>query len=214
MPVEQRAKFVTEQQVIATIREFEQVVEVIYGIYLDSVLGFGLIIEKQNWMRQQQAEKLHFTSEQSDNSHLIYGVGDPNIPESYTLHECTLRKLRERNEKDGLNYKIIGNLCLVLVYQFWEDNCRHKLEDISGLPRNAILSPLWGDIGHLRNSIIHKNGIAIDDVNKCSVLTWFKAGEEISINDKQFEMLISQVKKELHELPQKISDIQSVGTGR
>lgn len=210
MPVEHRAEFVTEPQVIATIKEFEQVVEVIYGIYLDSVLGFRLIMERQNKMRQLHAEKFHFTSEQSDNSLFNYGVGDPNTPESYVLHECSMQKLRERNEKDGLNYKTIGNLCLVLVYQFWEDNCRHKLENISELRKNAIQSPLWGDIGRLRNSIIHNNGIAIDNVNKCSILTWFKAGEEIFINDKQFEMLILQVKKELNELPQKIRDKKSV----
>jgi hypothetical protein len=76
-PAERKAKLVTEQQVIASIklpkltrnenvcgktilllhhfgiltlaiREFEQVVDAIYGFYLDSTLGFVLITGKQH----------------------------------------------------------------------------------------------------------------------------------------------------------------------
>jgi hypothetical protein len=203
---------VTEQQVFAKIREFKQVVDDIYGIYLDSTYGFSLISGRQNGMRQLQAKEFHFSSKQSDNSHFTYGRGNPNNLESYFLHECTMQKFRERNAPDGLNYKIIGNLCLVLMYQYWENHYRIDIQKAAGLSKNVIKSGLWGDIRQFRESIIHNRGIANLKVDKCSILTWFKAGDEIFMSGRQFEMLISYVYKDLDELPQKIRDLQLSGS--
>lgn len=47
-------------------------------------------------MQQHQAEILHFTPEQSENSPFEYGNGDPNNPESYT---CTNVRY-ENSEKE------------------------------------------------------------------------------------------------------------------
>jgi hypothetical protein len=51
-----------------------------------------------------------------------------------------------------------------LLYQYWDDKYRGSIEKAARLPKDSIKSNVWGDIRNLRRSIIHKRGIAIDDV--------------------------------------------------
>jgi hypothetical protein len=130
----------------------------------------------------------------------VYSFGDPY---SEPIHRCTLLEYKERNTPGGLNFKTLGNMCMVLIYQYWEDHYRKKIAEFARLEKNGIKLPIMGDLGIIRNSIIHHKGIAKDEVEKCEILKWFKAGDEISVNQEQFEELIRHIEKGLNELSQK-----------
>lgn len=175
-------------------QEFRYIVDSVYGIYLDANRGFHLL--RQETLRNQietvqQIEGMSVAK--LDTIGFTYGVGDPNSPDSYALHSCTQAEYKKRNEKNGHNCKVIGRLCIVDIYSFWEDHYREKVAESRGLSKGDLLSDIMGDIRLIRNSIVHHRWIALPEISKCKLLTWFSEGDSIEFTEKQFEEVIAQV---------------------
>jgi len=176
---------------IQATNEFLKILDNIYGVYLDGTQGFSLvrtkIIEGQQNMNKITGKSI----EDLDNAIFTYGIGDPRNSDSYGLHQCTQGQLKKRNEKDGDNDVIIANLCIVLIYQYWEDKYREQIAKELGLTsKNDLNSDIMGDIRLLRKYIIHHRAIAEKDIEKCKLLQWFKKGDKIYLNGKMFENII------------------------
>jgi hypothetical protein len=193
------------ESVSQVIVEYLRVVDAIYGVYLDSTLGFQKI---RKWIDENQQTLLRalknrgedISLDDLDKSQMIFGKGNPNLPEAYPLHICTQEEHKERNEKDGENYRTIGNLCLVQIYQYWEDYYRAEIAQEFGLDKDDIKLDVMGDIRLLRRSIIHHRGIALEDIERCKLLKLFGEGDEIFITENQFEMIVFQIKEGLKAL--------------
>lgn len=130
-----------------------------------------------------------------------YGMGDPRKPGARILHVATQAELIKRNEDEGENYMVIANMCVVLIYNYWEDHYREAIaHELLMKNKNDLQSDIMGDLNWLRQSIIHHRGYAIKDVEKCEILKWFKDGDLIIIDKNRFEEIIIQVKDYLYNL--------------
>ena len=174
--------------------EFLRKVYDIYGLYFDSIHGFGLVAAKIKEFQKTFLEKNTISSiEDFDKTSFIYGRGKPGSKDSYSMHISKMGKIKERNKKSGENYKIIANLCLVLIYQYWEDYYREKIANNNGYEKNELELDIFNDIRIIRRSIIHNSSIAIKDVKKLKYLKWFKKGDKIEIDTKQLEKIIEYI---------------------
>ena len=182
------------------IDNFEKVIDSIYGVYLDSTLGFRRVIE---WVEKNQLKHIEILKVTNpnkaninylDGKAFIFGKGNPNIPSSVVLHKTTQKELKYRNKKDGINFKFIGNLATVSLYQYWEDCYRNKIAQLFHKNKNEITAPIMGDIRLLRRSIIHHQGIALKEIESCKVLKWFFEGDEIFIDKEKFYEIIYHIK--------------------
>ena len=186
---------------IQAAKEFINILDNIYGVYLDSSRGFYLLREESIKTQQFTSKQVGMSIADLDNSISYYGVGDPNKLDSYVLHECTQGQLKKRNEKDGDNYSIIANLCIVLIYQYWEDHYRGQIAKELELPRkNNLKSNIMGDLRLLRTSIVHHKAIAKGEVENCILLQWFKKGDTIYVNSKMFESIIFHIKEYIRQM--------------
>jgi len=95
---------------------------------------------------------------------------------------------------------MIGNLCSVLIYQYWEDYYRARMAEVLDMSADDLEVDIMGDLRHIRRSVIHHRAIAIDDIERCKIIRWFAPGDDIFITDDQFEQLIFQVKKGIYDL--------------
>ncbi len=175
--------------------QFMRVVDDIYGLYLDCTIGFDSWLEEINNVQKDTSIKTRIPLEELDKRNLVYGKGNPNLPNSYPLHKKSQGEVKERIKKDGKDYYDIAALCLVLIYQYWDEYYRLKFADEHRVEKNKIKWNIMGDLRLFRQSIIHNRGIAILDINKCKILKWFKAGELININSHQFEEIVNNIKK-------------------
>lgn len=175
--------------------EFLRKVYDIYGLYFDSIHGFGLVAAKIKEFQKTFLEKYKISSiEDFDKTSFIYGRGKPGSKDSYSMHISKMGKIKERNKKSGENYKIIANLCLVLIYQYWENYYRVRIANDIGLEKTKDLElDIFGEIKVLRDSIIHHRAIALDRVEDFKLLKWFKKGDKIEIDDKQLEKIIELI---------------------
>lgn len=173
--------------------EFLRKVYDIYGLYFDSIHGFGLVSAKIKEFQNTFLEKYKISIEDFDKKSFIYGRGKPGSKDSHSMHISKMGKIKERNIKSGENYKIVANLCLVLIYQYWEDYYREKIANSNGTEKNELKLDIFNDIRIVRQSIIHNNSIAIKDVEKIKFLKWFKKGDKIEIDTTQFEKIIENI---------------------
>ena len=99
------------------------------------------------------------------------------------IHRATLGEAKARNEPSGGNFVILGQVCIVSFYDFWNEYLRQEFVIAIGqldrdeqnrevfqqhLRENAS-HDLWGDLRHLRTSIVHHLGVATDDVARCKL---------------------------------------------
>lgn len=188
------------------VDDFIAVIDSIYGVYLDSTLGFKLLIE---YIQKTQKNALNLldqeaTVEKLDRAEFIYGIGSPpqykDHRNSNLLHITTQGELKERNKENGINFKKIGNLVIVLIYQFWEDRYRNEIARSMNLKKDKLTSDIFGELRHLRRSIIHNNGLAIPEVESKVKIVIFKNGEEIFLKPDDIRKIVNKVKEYLRML--------------
>ena len=175
------------------IELFEIVIHNIYGVFLDCKLGFRLNYNQLLKMQKETIEEFKITY--LDSTHFIYGKGDPNNPDKKVLHRTTQKEVKERNCEEGLNHILIGNYLLVAIYQFWEDYFREEIARLLKIKKNELTYDIFGDIKSFRKSIIHHNGVALEEIENNKILKWFKKDDPIYIDDKKFETIIDEILK-------------------
>ncbi|MHB8855271.1 MAG: hypothetical protein ACYC6K_01460 [Bellilinea sp.] len=189
-----------------SIDDFEKVVDYIYGVYLDATTGFRKVREG---FKKSQTDSLAVlkethpelaTMDYLDSVLMIYGKGNPNLPEAVELHRCTQKEYKERNSENGLNFRFLGNMTLVSLYQYWEDFHRAQIADELGIEKTDLKAPIMGDLRLIRISIIHHAGIALKEIENCELLKWYKEGDEIFIDKAKFEDVIYQIQNMLEDL--------------
>lgn len=170
------------------IFEFLQTIDDIYGVYIDSTHGFDTV--RNNFIKTQKLLKI--PDEELKEKNIYYGRGNPNHKNSYPLHHCTQEEFKRRNEINGKNYIIIANLCLVQIYQYWENHYRKQIAD--EMNQKNLNSDIMGDLKYFRESIIHHRGIALESIEKCKILKWYKVNDRICIDKEKFEQIIWLIK--------------------
>jgi len=185
------------EKALELLSEFYQTVDSIYGVYLDSTRGFYLV-HKQHVAEQRLTVKMleKTNPELANIEHLdtvsaMYGKGDPNKPGSVILHTCSQGELKARNKEGGANHRFIANMCLVSIYQYWNDHYRKEIA--LALAQKKEDSDIMGDIKRLRESIIHHKGVAVREVRNCKILRQFNEEDEIFIDKKMFEQVIHEI---------------------
>jgi hypothetical protein len=178
--------------------EFRQIIDQIYGTYLDSIRGFNLIIEeikreKAEITTRRQKYETFYKDTMIFCTYRSYGRLVKPGQHIRHIHQVPYEEIESRNLPQGRNHILIANLCLVTIYQYWNDYYRPSIANCLNININNIQVPLFGDIKFLRESIIHHRGIAISKVERCAILKWFKVGEPIQITKDMFEQMIDEV---------------------
>jgi len=189
------------------IDEFEDVVTSIYGVYLMSTQGFHLLSKELTNIQLTTINQFRSTHPELasiqylDSTEYIFGKGDPNLPTSIKLYRCTQGEYKERNSEKGINFRFIGNMCVIAIYQYWEDYFRQKITNLlNKTNKNELASDIMGDLKILRHSIIHHRSIALKEVENCKLLRWFKKDDDIFIDKNMMEHIVFQVKSYLQAI--------------
>jgi len=170
------------------IEEFLNRVNEIYITFLSMNVAYG---------RYENEMKSILT----DNSkNFSFGEGNPNDPSNKTFITENIGKYKERIKINGLDRKLMSNLCLVAIYQLWEDEYRKKIAEEKGIETNKLLIDILGDIRLIRIAIIHNNSKLISDFKRIKVLEFIKDREDIYLTITEFVFIVETLKDELHKI--------------
>lgn len=187
----------------------------LHTMYIESVIGYAWIykfVQKEQDNIRGLLGPSEVTEEEFQNERLISYesiCGDDITPMSFA-GSMKQGNLKDRNRSGGKNELEIGKQCVVSLYAFWEDYLRLELAKAKGLVQQGktkdkeverILSnhmsfDFWGDIGLLRNSILHHNSISTNTCgSKTKILKWFPAGSEIALTYKHMRTVFMEAAK-------------------
>lgn len=175
-----------------SIGGFWNQVDEIYGTFLDSTSSYHAFRARIVELQGSRSTQVGKTIDELDTLRWIYGKGPPTNPTSQTRHIITQGELKSRLDKNGHNTLFLANLCVVAIYQYWEDHYRSKIASELGIQANDLKSDLLGDIRRIRIAIVHHGGTAKSDIEKCKVLKWFGTGDPIVIDeDRMYEIVLA-----------------------
>jgi len=171
----------------------------IHGFYLDAVAGFSFVhsrIEQDQARIRQLIDDIEISSETFQDTRMFsYSMVFSKEFCGSGIHHATQGEVKSRNRPGGMNYIILGQLCVVSFFDYWNDYLRKEYAIAKGALNSQendqkkidmILADharddFWGDMRHLRNSIVHNGGIANSDIAKCKLITWFSPKQEINL---------------------------------
>jgi hypothetical protein len=171
--------------------EFDLFLRQIYGFYMDSVAGFDFLARHIDAEHEQYRKLLNDDKELSSTEFLDTlsfshdSIVGGNLAK-LSIYFGKKGDIRKRNRRDGSNQQYLGNMCLVMIFAYWETYFRDRLAKALGEKRVELTSPLWGDLRILRICILHKKHIQIEDIKKIQVLNWFETGDKVIINEAKF----------------------------
>ncbi len=196
---------------VEIIKEFREILENIEILYNDCVWGFH--------GNRESIENLENTDEASKIEMLVflrssgivpipnpiefldhpapYNYGAINGAESRRTKHFTLRKFKLRNSSGGENYRFVGNMCVVQVFEYWENHYRNKIAISQNKKKDDIQIDVFDDLRHLRQAILHHKGIATKKVAKASILKWFKDADTIYFQPENIKEIFNLVFQEL-----------------
>ena len=183
------------------LTDFSSVVDEIHQLYLDCSLGFVHNKKVMEDSQSKSVEKLGLSITHQDNLPVRFGVGAPG--ESTILQESTQKEFKHRNQRGGKNHITLGNLCVIHLYQYWEDYYRIELSTLLSLKKKDIISDFFGDLRLLRHSIIHHKAVAKANINNCKILQWFSPGDIIVISTDRMDHIFLMAKEEIKTLQNK-----------
>ncbi|MFN0157685.1 MAG: hypothetical protein ACKVRP_06380 [Bacteroidota bacterium] len=189
-----------EEQVRPLLAEFDNTIRSVAGVCFDAMEGFSLnvkeiekhqreFIEKSDSKEPADVQMRHL-----DSAWILYGEGNPNDSGTILHHRSTQKDFKVRNSEGGNNLNFIGNMGLITIYHYWDELYRVRIGNICGVNKNEVQCDVFGDMRLIRNSILHNNGIAKEDVRKCKTLQWFKSGDSIVIDKAKFLELLRSLR--------------------
>ena len=184
--------------------EFGAHYDQLHAFYHDAVAGFVWFREKVT--TDQEIERARYRGGELDSDDYWNGkrlAYDRIFGQNFVasgLHVGTLMEAKSRNEPGGKNFTTLADVCIVSFYDFWNDYLRLEYCKAKGFHdgtreelREHASFDLWGDIRHLRTSIVHNRGIAIDEVRNCKVIRYFRPGNHISISPEQMRTIFHEL---------------------
>ena len=206
--------FQTPTPKIPAIAEYFRLVNAIFGAYLAITISLNEAVQMLERKQEEDVRNNKTTIKYLDKQFLLINKIDPHKPSDYpepenALHMCSQGGFKKKNASGGDNQIMAANMCIVMIYTYWEDHYREKIAHAAGYKdKNKVGVEVFRDLSILRNSIIHHGGYMKTD-KMCRILTWFKPGEKINMDLDHFEMIKRKIEMGLSELSRELETVIS-----
>ncbi len=187
--------------------EFTELWKRIQSLYLDAAAGFALVrstVERDQAKIRELLRGTEFDSEAfQDTTSFTYKKVFAGDFCTSGIHQAKQGEVKARNAPDGDNFVLLGQLCIVSFYDFWNDYLRREYVIAKGVldesadheaaqaaMRTHASHDLWGDIRLLRQSIVHNRGRAVSEITSCKLIQWFKPGDLICLTPEHMRVLL------------------------
>jgi len=184
--------------------EFESFLKKIHGFYLDSLIASEFLLKhidkEQDYIKELFKDDDHINifgkpiwdAHNFSHEWMLSIFGKSSQGKSYAgsgMYRTTLGEMKDRNKPDGPNCLYLGNMCVVMLYSYWEHYLRKSLTKAMGLTK-SIHRPVWGDLRILRNILLHNKGKANSTIKNMEVFNWYQPGDTITIGQEKFRDVI------------------------
>ena len=181
------------------IQEFIYVANAVYGTYLDASMAIGNLSVGYMQIHKEHIEKVQASGEpltpQLLNPVLFYSAGPEG--QQRAVHQTTLQDIIKRNALGGRHVQFLARMCVVSLYQYWEDDFRPRLSKVLG---HNPTHDVFGELRHLRRSIIHRGARALPELATFKILPRYDPHSEVLLDQAAMDLIFTAVKNAASEL--------------
>jgi hypothetical protein len=131
------------------------------------------------------AEKLAAppTDPDDPNPSLFFGTGHPEDPDTWVIATIGTNDMIRMISEGGSGHTTLTQQWIVATFASWEHHHRKQIAAFHRCAVNEIVAPVFGDLRHLRNDIVHSRARATrEETLKCEVFgDWFSEGDIIDL---------------------------------
>lgn len=194
------------------IQEFLEFLQAQKGAYADACAGYR---SNHQEIKLQVSRVMKATGRKLGSSGIPSvvhtTVEDPTAPNVIVRATRLSEEFLDANAKSGTNEQQLCRAIVVFLYTYWEDVTRRQCADACSVPKKEIRLPVAGDLRHLRNAILHDQGIlGKSDYAKCEVLReYFKPDTEILFSHEKMNHIFRLLDKGIAELTVEVLEVPS-----
>jgi hypothetical protein len=137
------------------------------------------------------AKKLPAPLPENPDPMIFIGEGDPNkdgtVPDGWWRQS----QLVDAIDKVGWLNTWLSDAWITLIFARWECHYRPEFARLFDADLDQIVSPVMGDLRHMRHDIAHHRGMASRDRTgtKCEIITRFRTGDRIVLTADDIRQL-------------------------
>lgn len=177
---------------LSAVAEFVEVIDELYGFYLDSTYGFHL--GRQELIKtQEQARSRLPAGTDLDSLPFSYAVRQANDPATDVVKlRLTQGDFKRHNEEGGHNDRRAVQVVVVFLFEQWQSKYRREIATALGHSTpDDLKEPLFGDLRLLRNDIVHCRGVVgKETARKLSRVKNLSEADEVYFTDDNFGAVI------------------------
>lgn len=181
------------------IQDFVYMANTVYGVYLDASMAIGNLSFSYINYHSDHIAKLKESGQPLTpdlvNPSLVYNAGPEG--QQKPIHKTTLVDIIERNRLDGRHMQFLARMCVVALYQYWEDQFRPRLKAALG---HEVKHDTFGELRNLRRSVIHRGARALPELALCKALPRFQPDADIVLDHAAMDQIMTAVKQAALEL--------------
>ncbi len=189
------------------VNQLADFIELRFGVYLDTTMGFQNNLEKFTRGQHQTAQLTKLSIEDIDKTPFIRGDGPP----SPDLEECRKREIhrmtqadfKKNNGRSGVNNDFAIENCLSDIFNYW-NSIKEKLgfSDVD----DATTFPITSYMRKLRNRVQHdlypdrtavSGPITAGKLSSTYHLPVFQVGQPIRLTEEDIKALVFEVRAQL-----------------
>lgn len=174
------------------IQEIKVDAETTFGLFHDTAQGWIRLSSMLEGLVSMEMRTKRITREQALNAVVIHGQGEPET--GIPLHESTLGEAIKRASPHGPNEILLGNMCLVSIYTFWDVRGRSEIAKALGIENAGVSCDLYGDLRHIRHMLIHNGGYADKKADSLKLLRWYKPGDRIVTTRQRLHEIVEAIR--------------------
>ena len=176
-------------EVRGLLEEFSALCHEHYIAQSAALLGLNLLQKQHaNALSEYGSGQMAHVSSPSD-------LASATPPMSRAVPHMDLERYKKSLEPDGDFFQYQKRALLVFIYQTWENYIRPRIAGSYGVKPVHIGCDLMGDLRHVRDDIIHRQGRV--DVKNLPLMSlsqiWIVGGDEWNFSDREIRLLVDQL---------------------
>lgn len=170
---------------------------------------YGMQIEMEAGLNQWRSQIGKIVSKQgvSWDNRMVFATGSPTDPNSKMQYARRLSEIFTLAGQEGAYAVHFRRMAVAHVYARWEHSARALIAGEIGIADNDLKSPVFGDLRHYRQAILHVNG-RLD--KKTEVLPYFRKGDFVNFTKDIFHDLFVRLIDALNQIAR---DHYGISTG-
>jgi hypothetical protein len=128
-----------------------------------------------------------------------FNVSFPQIADGVGVikHSARVEDAIGKNSPGGPNRIYLSGMCVVTMFDLWENSYRDRIEGALGLQQDELKLDVMGELRHIRNSFLKHRFTGTERTARNKLLRAFEPNEPIGFSDDEMDNVVNVIREQV-----------------